>query len=257
VLKKLLGLFMCAFFAAGFGIGGLIAGIKPLIQTARQALEVKSWQAVQGKVDDVELVRKRGSKGSTLYSVRASYSYDFSGRQFSGSRVGLVEGSSSDNIGNWHQAWYDNLKAAKENGRLITVWVNPMQPEKALLVREIRWDQVMLHLPFALIFTAAGCLAAVLFFFVLFNRRLPLPFNASRTRRNLKHTQNARSITAIDLTYAWLFTFFWCGLSFPFAIMVWMSSGEWFAKAVVSIFTLIGIILLFGVIKSTVDRFRG
>jgi hypothetical protein len=253
--KKLLSLFVSALFAVLFGMGGLWGGVLPLIDTTKKAYQVRHWQSTQASIDEVELLRKRGSKGGTTFAVKAQYSYTVLGQKFNGTAVGLSDSAASDNIGDWHQKWFNTLQEAKTNERSVPVWFNPTQPQQAMLDRNVRWSLVMFQLPFAILFTAVGLIAAIVFGFLLLDRPVPFASVLSHAKSNSgrisKNKQGQLAIEAPNLLFGWLFTVFWCSLSFPFTAMVWMTKGDWLAKGIVSLFAVIGVVLLYGVIKSS------
>jgi Protein of unknown function (DUF3592) len=244
MVKKLFSLCIAALFAAAFGMGGLMAGVFPLIHTAKQVWAVQSWQVAQSTIKSVELDRRRGNRGGATFIVKANYSYVFAGREFSGTRVGLSDSTSSDNIGDWHQTWFNRLSEAKKTERSVAVWINPENPQQAVLDPNVRWPLVMFQLPFALLFTSVGLVAAFVFVSVLLNRPVLLGGLFASSRR--------RPVS--DKTMAWVLSFAWCGLSFPFAALVWMTPGNWFAKTILSLFVLIGLLLLTGAVKSSLKR---
>jgi Protein of unknown function (DUF3592) len=256
MVKKLSRLLFSAFFAVAFGMGGLWAGVFPLVDTVKQAYQVRTWQSAQATINDVDLIKSRGSKGGTTYAVKAKYAYSFAGRSFNSTRLGLNEGSSTDNIGDWHQTWYQKLTDAKNNERTVLVWVNPDQPEQALLDRDVRWPMVLFRLPFALLFTAVGASAATVFVFLLVD--LPVPFGSlwRNINRNAGPRSNKQGFVSTDLTMLWLLTFCWCSLSFPFAGLVWITNAGWLAKAVLTLFTGIGFALMYGAVKLSIERVK-
>lgn len=156
-------------FMLGFGAGGIWGGILPLWQTFGTAIAARSYVTVPAQVLQTELVRYRGSKGSVTFEVRARYAYRWEGRDFEATRVG-VGANGADNIGNWHDLWHQRLKQARDAEQPVPAWVDPQRPERALLDRSVRWGLVALHLPFAILFTAVGLGAAVVFFGALFDR---------------------------------------------------------------------------------------
>ncbi len=251
MLKKLGSLVFAALFAVLFGAGALMGGVLPLANTAKQAFAVRDWVQAEAQIETADLKSHRGSKGSRTYQATTTYRYTFGNRQFSGSRIGLSD-KGSDNIGNWHQQWFERLNQAKENEQKLTVWVNPNQPEQALLDRNVRWPIAMFHLPFALLFSAVSLGATVVFICLLFNRAFPFGLN---TKSRLEWSGSKRTVKQ-PVAAAWLFTFCWCGLSFPFAFIVWSEPAGLFARTLVSGFAVIGLFLLYGAISASITKYR-
>lgn len=171
-------------FMLGFGAGGLFGGVLPLLDTARMAWTVRDWQPVSAQVLETRLDTHRGSKGSITYAVFARYAYRVNGRDHEATRVGLSQWG-SDNIGDWHERWHRLLEQARASEQPVGAWYDPQQPGRAVLDRRVRWGMVAFQLPFALLFTAVGIGAAVVFFSALVGKpwahgRSSVPLRSSR-----------------------------------------------------------------------------
>ncbi|KQO19210.1 ankyrin repeat domain-containing protein [Acidovorax sp. Leaf78] len=249
-----------AIFAVAFGLGGYFFGLKPLAQTLWTAWQVGQWQQVPAQVISAELKRHPGSKGGTTYEVQARYRYEFNGARHEGTRVGLDAQSGSDNIGDWHQQWHGRLQQAQARDQPITVRVNPDNPAHSLIDSSIRWRLQIFRLPFALIFTAVGVVAACVFVLLLIGRgesmglaqpaQGELPASGPAPRNSLHGT-------AVG---AWIFSLLWCGLSFPMAALLWSDrNASGWAQGFIGVFVLVGVLMLGLAIRQTrmVWRYRG
>jgi len=100
--------------------------------------------------------------GGTVFAVQARYRYEWAGRAYESTRIGLPGSAGSDNIDDWHHAWDSRLRAARDGGPPVTAWVDPQHPERAVLDPHLRWRKLLFMLPFALLFPlmAAGALYA-------------------------------------------------------------------------------------------------
>lgn len=257
-------LLFSGLFAAAFGLGGYFAGIHPLVQTLRAALEVRSWQPVAAQVLDSRLKRHTDSDGTT-YEVQARYRYEFAGRQYEGSRVGLDPDGGADNISDWHQLWHAQLQSAQTRRLPITVMVNPRAPSQSLIDPSIRWALQMFHVPFALVFTGVGLVAGWFFLQIL--------LGLTKAREPAQHwaggcvapqpgampeaAPKGRSSGTPAVGAVWFFTIFWCGIAFPMAGILWSSdSAPGFAKAFISMFVMVGIGLLVYAVRQTYNAWR-
>ena len=238
--KRLGMLLFSGLFAVAFGLGGYFAGLQPLAQTLRAALQVRSWQPVAAQVLGTEL-KRHTSSDSTTYRVHARYRYEFAGRQYEGTRVGLDPGAGADNIGDWHQHWHGLLQSAQSRGQSITIMVNPQAPSQALIDPSIRWGLQMFRVPFALVFTGVGLVAAWFFLHILMGGGSSK--EVEEQGASPKPLQKASASKSAGAT--WFFTVFWCGIAFPMAAMLWTSNGApWLAKAFISIFVMVGVGLI-------------
>lgn len=144
-----------AVFALGFGGFGLHA-LGSLTALLHNAWAVRSWQAVAAEVLDSSLQTIPGSEGGSTFAVRARYRYEWQGRPYESTRVGLPGGFTSDNLDDWHHDWSVRLTAAHEGRLALQAWVDPRHPGEAVLDRRLRWQQVLFLLPFALLFPLVG-----------------------------------------------------------------------------------------------------
>ncbi|MFO1326785.1 MAG: DUF3592 domain-containing protein [Rubrivivax sp.] len=161
------GLFMLAF-----GAGGLLGGVLPIALALWRALEATTWQPVPAQVIEARLDESPSKKGGSTYAVKARYAYRVNGRDLEGHRVGLLDWG-SDNIGTWHQDWKARLDDARQREEPVVAWVDPDAPERSVLDRRVRGGLMALHLPFALLFTAVGVGAGVVFWRAVTGREAP------------------------------------------------------------------------------------
>lgn len=117
------------FVAAGVWLTGSAAS------DLMQARAAYAWVAVPATVLDVSLVRHRGAKGGATYSVGCTYSYriDAAGAPHESSRVSFDARGSSEGVA---RERFDVLAAARAGQRPITAWVNPQNPDDAVLFRD-------------------------------------------------------------------------------------------------------------------------
>lgn len=256
-------LLFSAVFAIGFGLGGYWAGLRPLAQTLQAAWQVRSWVAVPAQVLQADLRQRRGSEGGITYALQARYRYEFGGARYEGTQVGLDAQGGADNLGDWQQQWHRRLQEAQSRNQAITVWVNPAQPSRSLIDPHIRWPLLMVRLPFALVFTGVGLVAAWAFVWVLLGRSgasAVLQPPGGGTAQGLSPDAGAPSSLQGTAARAWFFALFWCGIAFPMAGALWSDRGaSGWAKAFMGVFVGVGLMLLCLAVAQTrkVWRYRG
>lgn len=139
-------------FALPFaGVGAFMA-----FQVAKQLWwwqEARTWVAVPAVIENVQL-HSHDSDDSTTYSLTARYRYDFEGRTYTGSRVALLDGK--DNIGDFHQKTHRRLAQRWRAETPATCFVDPKDPTRAVLVRNVRWKLALFHLTFVGLFGGVG-----------------------------------------------------------------------------------------------------
>lgn len=147
-------------------------------------IAARFWQPVAAQLESVELKRRQDSDGQTVWQVRAGYRYRFDGREYRSDRVSLHYGA--DNLGDYHQRVYARLDAARRAGKSVTAWVDPDQPSRAVLDRELRWGRLALLLLFPLVFGGAAVLLVV------------------RGRRQRRRQQERERMAALEPERPWL-----------------------------------------------------
>ena len=144
--NKFLLIFGLLFFVSGLGVNIATTGMMTVKYFA-----TSNWQKTPAQLTMLDLKVRRGE--STTYTVKTKYSYYFQGAQYEGDRVALRNGS--DNIGSYWQDIYRQLQQDRSNGT-VTAWVNPSEPNEALLDRTFRWSQVIFGLVFLVMFCIPG-----------------------------------------------------------------------------------------------------
>jgi hypothetical protein len=129
-----------------------------IFSTITEWQSAKSWEETQGQLQSIELKSSRGSKGGTTYRAIGQFSYHYKGQNYQSESISFW--SSSDNMGGFHRKLYNRLKGKKT----ITCYVNPDDPDSAVIDRSLRPGMIGFMMIFALAFGGAGY---GLFFFSL------------------------------------------------------------------------------------------
>lgn len=134
------------FFFSGLAIAFATIGLM-----AYAYYDTQDWLPVPAQIHELELKRNYGE--STTYKVVASYSYNYGGINYHNTRVGL--GTTSDNIGKYWQNLYSKLNNDKRRNQ-ASAFVNPDNPNQAILDRTFRWENVAFGMMFVLTFCVVG-----------------------------------------------------------------------------------------------------
>lgn len=237
---------------AGFGLGVLILGVIP---TLYDWARMKSWVPVEAHILAAEL--KTHSGDTDTYSVSASYSYTFSGTAYKGTRVAI--GSGSDNIGDFQQALGRRLESAAQRESPVTAWVNPEDPEEAVLDRSLRLGFLFFKLLFVVLFGGIGCGLLVYQLFFAHGRKLPAAEDGDQPWRQRAEWAN----NTIDsehktlLWVAWIFAIIWNLISSPLLFLLprEIAKGNYLVLIAV-LFPLVGAGLLWWAVGLTRDWLR-
>jgi hypothetical protein len=134
---------------AAVGVGAFVWGIWTLLEWR----ETASWVPTSAQIVAVELEEHSDDDGST-YQTTATYRYDYSGTTYTGTRVAIDTGS--DNIGGFQHRIYAELRAAQESNTPVTAYLDPDEPSRAILNRDLRPGMFLLKGLFALVFGGVG-----------------------------------------------------------------------------------------------------
>lgn len=152
------GRWLLTVFAVPFALVGWGLLLGSVVPTVVDWARMQGWQATPATLSAAELHTNRSSK-SRSYRVTATYHYRVDGRNFTGQRVTLS--ASADNVGDFQQRLGASLTQALQAGTPVTAWVNPSDPQEAVLDRSLRPGLVALKLLAALLFGGFGTIMAV------------------------------------------------------------------------------------------------
>lgn len=136
-----------------FAIPALLIFVLSILPALFSAFQMQSWEAIQGNLlsSDIEY---HNNDQTTTYQAVAEYSYHYRGEQYRNSRVSVHSGS--DNIGDYQKKMANKLSRIQATGGTVTVYVNPADPNDAVLDRHVRWELIGMKLVFVLIFSMIG-----------------------------------------------------------------------------------------------------
>ncbi|UTF60002.1 DUF3592 domain-containing protein [Gilvimarinus sp. DA14] len=252
MLQKLKERWVLFLFGAPFaavGLGFLFWGIVPQLA---QWTAMKSWEPVQAQIVSAEMKSHR-SDDSTTYSLHATYRYQYQGQNYTGNRVGISSGS--DNVGDYHQRVIGPLERAERNGSTVTAWVNPQQPEQAVLNRELRLSLILFKGLFVLLFGGVGLGMWAYVFIARPDKTDVSEFEAQEKpwlSRNDWASPTIKSDGKTGMWALWVFAAFWNLISLPAAIgAVGEALGGNHAAWLALLFPLVGAGIVFWAIKLT------
>lgn len=139
-----------ALFAA-FGIGFFAIASVPMLLDWSSA---HSWKATDAYIQDANLKTNKLPNKEKTQTVTARYIYNYLGNSYHGQRIGLSDIGGNNN--SYHKSWYQRLQRHKHHQIPITVWVNPDNPNHAVIDRDISWVLVLIPLFFLIIFGGIG-----------------------------------------------------------------------------------------------------
>ena len=141
-------LFALPFAAVGVGALGWMGW------TLLDWREAGGWLPVSAEIVTVAIEEHEDDEGGSTYETTATYRYDYAGISYTGTRVAIDTGA--DNIGGFQHRLYYDLKTAHERGTPVTAYVDPDDPNRAVLNRALRPGLFALKGIFALAFGGVG-----------------------------------------------------------------------------------------------------
>ncbi len=149
-LNKAKALLIVGWVALYFGAKAFNVGLEPMARMMVNAWRVQSTVSVPATVLEFSYTDRVAA---------ARYGYRFGNANFEATAVGLAD-PAAENHGEWQRQWFNQLKVAKESTQPITAWVDPQQPQRAFLDKDINWFVVLYLLPFVLFYPWVAYFAA-------------------------------------------------------------------------------------------------
>lgn len=228
-------LFALPFAAVGVYMAWSLASLLWLSWSAA------SWIEIPATITGVEL--KGGKKSSQR--VLADYRYDYNGQPYQNDRVGLS--TTADNFGSYHRRLYDRLRAAWKDEKTVPCFVDPNDPQRALLDRGLRPAVVLFHVPFVLLFGGFGfgMLAAAVYGVKKSGSPQTLAAKATNQPWLVRDEWRTGVLqeSSKEFYFIALFTLFWNILSWPVAVLFLMDDDrkQWWQFPLVLLFPAVGV----------------
>lgn len=240
-----------------FGLVFVVAGSIPgflALHALGAARETQGWVETQATLLQVALHQDEGTASvQATYRYRAPDAAALEGgglRDYEGSRVGIHFGS--DNVGDWQMETFARLDAAWKRGEPVPCWYDPAEPGEAVLDRGERWEMVGFLLIFPLVFGLVGGGIALSGWRQWRAARRPRPEPAQLAHQALIPADGGSGCALWVMAIVWN-TISWVGL----VGVLWKGDGiPWLIVALVALFPLIGLGLLWGALLGTARRLR-
>jgi hypothetical protein len=142
-LSRLIGIIFGLVFAGG----GIFLLFQTSVPTFQSWKEMRVWQPAEAELLSV---------GGTESSTTATYRYIYFGTVYQNTRVYVA--SFNDSIGSYHQHLRSKLQRLHRQNRLVAIWLNPLNPQDAVVDRDMRWGLFTLVTTFCSIFLGVGFL---------------------------------------------------------------------------------------------------
>ncbi|RLD12306.1 MAG: hypothetical protein DRI44_01075 [Chlamydiae bacterium] len=151
--SKKAGCFAYVFILFGipFALVGIFLGIKS-VKNFSDSYEMKNWEQIPSEIISVKLNENQSDK-STTYSVDAVYQYQFSGKNYKGSRINITGGGES---GSYYPTLYKKLSKFKKSKKKYLCFVNPGNPAESILNNKLRTVDIIIFPTIAVLFSGIG-----------------------------------------------------------------------------------------------------
>lgn len=206
------------------------------------ASEMRGWSAAQATLSSAGYSSHSGDD-STTYEAFATYSYEVNGMRYTSSRVGLAGGA--DNIGEYQRDLGNELRAAMNAKRPITIYYDPQAPDQAIIDREVRWGLIGFRSIFVLVFGGVG--GGMMFWAFKAPRAKdssdPRFADAPWLANDAWQTATIKSNSRSAMFVAWGFAAIWNAISAPLPFVIYREVGQQqnFIALIGLLFPLVGI----------------
>lgn len=140
------------------GVGLLMVGLLGVVSygvlPSVESLRSRGWQPVEASIESVSLHTAPSSLHPPLDSVRIRYRYRVGDVEHDGVRYDPHDGQYAPDSS---RAIIAGLQASPK----ITVWVNPSDPDDAMVFRELRWGVFLFTFPALALALAGGLMLFV------------------------------------------------------------------------------------------------
>lgn len=136
------GLFGVACFAIGLGI---LIGV--VAENLYGYWRTRNGVTAEAQLRSVDSRTSNGGRGAVSTSTVVRYDYQVGAESFTGSRIAIFKQSGD---------FYERLSSAFHSGTRIRVFIDPQDPEFAVIDRDFEWWPFIVAVPFSLIFTVLG-----------------------------------------------------------------------------------------------------
>ena len=140
-------LFFTLIFGLFFAGGGVMVFSETVWPTWQDWRVMQQWQPASAQLLEIS-----GSDNETI----ANYRYKYNGVTYQGDRVYVA--LFKDNIGSYHADLLKRLREQKNAGQLVSIWVNPLDHQQAVIDRDMRWGLFALMCGFCSVFIFMGSL---------------------------------------------------------------------------------------------------
>lgn len=205
------------------GVWGVVSCARALVEHVVESERMGDWVLAKATV-----------QAPLFEGYQREYRYRFAERDYVGTQLG-VGGEGRMSFGDWLDEMVGFLDVARQKGKQVSVYVNPDNPAQSVVDRDVRASYVV-GMSLFFVFCASFALGAIFWIsYTWFLHRSP---KAKAWR---------------EAAFLWAFGLFWSLFSFAIAFAAVpdaLAQGE-YAVLLVLLFPLVGVLVLFGALKST------
>ena len=233
-----------------FGVGAWM--LWAVSSSFYEVWEIRGWQPTPAQLTSAGYSTSTGDDSDT-YEAYATYNFEYFGQTFTGDRVAINSGS--DNIGDYQQDTGRRLSGAMSRNEIITIWVNPDNPNESIIDPTLRWGLLGFKSIFLFVFGGVGLGLLIVIWRAPKEKDKTLPeFQSSRWLLNHDwQTETIRSSSKISMWGAWAFAALWNLISAitPFLAYREVVEKQNYLALAALLFPIVGIGLIVWAIKRT------
>jgi hypothetical protein len=242
--KILVTLFALPFFSVGVWMLWSIGS------SFYDAWQMRDWVQVEA-----QLISGGYATHDDTYEAYARYTYSFNGQTYTGHRVSIAGGA--DSVGDYQQDMGRRLVNAQARQQPIPVYVDPDNPSRAIIDRDIRWLLIGFKSIFLFVFGGVGLGLLILAWRAPKEKDKSLPQYADSPwlLNDDWQTPSIRSNSRGAMYFTWGFAAVWNLISAPTPFLAYREiteSGNWLAL-IALLFPVVGIGLLVWAVRRTLE----
>ena len=262
-------------FGGFFLLAGILS-ISTFSKSVSEPIRAISWTPHKAKVLSGALDHKYDSEGGSTYRAVGVFEYVWQGRTFTSEKLDFSVGYDGQRA--YHKGIVRQLKSAKANKRYLRIFVNPDQPDEAVMLRRIRWDMVIFYIPFVTLFPLFGLAVILAAIWAFREERSEYAASLRFPHEPWKWTRRwsngvMKSDAKADFLSKSALALFWNLLTWPIALVMtdtsWSGTPNSVWRYLIYLFPLIGIGLVhwaykafkqwqyFGTTALTLETFPG
>lgn len=252
------GLIIWLLFGSLFALGGLWCG-QAVVSAVVDYFRMQSWEEVPATMVRANLKCTYSGSDGNRYEKEVEYRYRYQDQSYTGKRVSLNDAGSTE------EDEIAKLDKYCESGKTVPCYVNPHQPDEAILYRDLPWHTLLIMTSFTLVFGGFGFgLLIFLWVFVRKNRKKEI-FGQAHPKEpwlwKKAWAEGRIRSSSLGLVFPVIFAGFWTAFCVPLVWFVLLGNAphhdaERMVWWIVAGLTVVNFLLILWVVTAVARRLK-